>query len=435
MSPIGRVLSAARESAPADAWVQAAGLVADERAAVERMLADDPDLRVYGFNTLLGQLDNVSAVTSNQHSLLKAHLIGRTVPITGVLPDLILSVKLEQLSHGGSGLHPETYRAALQAFRGPDTEVLGAWSDSYSSGDVVPAAWWIKHLQSDPALKLHSGDLIALLNGNFISTAFALRAAERLLAYLGRFLGKAIEVVQPGRVGQLADPADGPGDWLARVVADDLPVASHLLRAGANLQAPVSMRDMASYVSPISTTVDTLRTAVERRLGAFSGNPTFALVGGRMRHASQASFLDLNLSMALTSGIQLTHFCMAAAQRFIQHVCDTRKGRRPLEYLRFVQPPKVASALLVEAAAKHGALPARFQLAESEGIEDQADLSLSIAQSLADLVLLASDQLRILDEVFAMMGRTTDEGPTYGRALLAHFAGPEHADAHPLGSD
>ncbi|MGH3433513.1 MAG: hypothetical protein ACRDQB_11830 [Thermocrispum sp.] len=430
MSPIGRVLSAAREAEPAAGWVAAAGLLAEEREAVERMLAEDPDLRVYGFNTLLGQLDNVAAVTSNQHTLLQAHLIGRTVPITGVLPDLILSVKLEQLSHGGSGLHPQTYRAVLQTFRGPDAEVLGAWSDSYSSGDVVPAAWWVKHLQqADPELRLHSGDLIALLNGNFISTAFALRACERLLGYLSRFLGKAIEVVQPGRVGALADD----GDWLARVIADDLPVDSHLLRAGANLQAPVSMRDMASYVSPISTAVDSLRAAVESRLGAFSGNPTFARVGGRMRHASQASFLDLNLSMALTSGIQLTHFCMAAVQRFIQHVCDTRRGRAPLQYLKFVQPPKVASALLVEAAAKHGALPSRFQLAESEGIEDQADLSLSIAQSLADLVQLAGDQLAILDDVFAMMGRTTpDAGPAYGHAMLARFAGPEHAAAHPL---
>lgn len=430
MSPIGRVLSAARDGTPAESWVHAAELVSGQRAAIEQMLHDDPDLRVYGFNTLLGHLDNVGAVESNQHTLLKAHLIGRTVPITGVLPDLILSVKLEQLSHGGSGLHPETYQAVLDSFRGPDVEVLGAWSDSYSSGDVVPAAWWIKHLQqANPELKLHSGDLIALLNGNFISTAFALRAGEELLGYLARFLGKAIEVVRPGRIGVLAEG----GDWLAEVIAGDLPVDSHLLRAGANLQAPVSMRDMATYVSPISTAVDTLRSAVESRLAAFSGNPTFSTSGGRMRHASQASFLDLNLSMALTSAIQLTHFCMAAAQRFVQHVCDTRKGRRPLEYMRFVQPPKIASALLAEAGSKYGTLPARFQFAESEGIEDQADLSLSIAQSLAGLVRLATDQLAILDDVFAMMRRTTpDAGSAYAQALLTRFAGPEHAGAHPL---
>jgi histidine ammonia-lyase len=430
---IGRVLSAAREAAPADAWVKATELLADERAAIEQMLYDDPDLRVYGFNTLLGQLDNVEAVESNQHLLLQAHLIGRTVPITGVLPDLILSTKLEQLSHGGSGLHPETYQAVLGGYLGPDAEVLGAWSDSYSSGDVVPAAWWIQHLQtSRPELRLRSGDLIALLNGNFISTAFALRASVRLLDYLARFLGKAIEIVQSGRVGVLAER----GEWLAELIAADLPVDSHLLRAGANLQAPVSMRDMASYVSPIGTVVDALRDAVDRRLSTFSGNPTFSSSGGQMRHASQASFLDLNLSMALTSAIQLTHFCMGAVQRFVQHVCDTRKGRLPLDYMRFVQPPKIASALLVEADTKHGTLPAKFQLAESEGIEDQADLSLSIAQSLAELVYLANDQLAILDNVFAMMGRTTpDRGSYYGQAFLARFAGPDHAAAHPLTAD
>lgn len=421
MSAIGRVLSAAREAAPADAWVKAATVLADERAAVERMLRDDPELRVYGFNTLLGHLDNVEAVESNQHLLLQAHLIGRAVPISGGLPDLILSTKLEQLSHGGSGLHPDTYQAVLSGYLGPDVEVLGAWRDSYSSGDVVPAAWWIQHLlDTHPEMRLHSGDLIALLNGNFISTAFALRSSVRLLDYLARFLGKAIEIVHPGRVGVLA----GGGDWLAELIAADLPVHSHLLRAGANLQAPVSMRDMATYVSPIGTVIDALRDAVDRRLSAFSGNPTFSAAGGQMRHASQSSFLDLNLSMALTSAIQLTHFCMAATQRFVQHVCDTRKGRRPLDYMRFVQPPKVASALLVEADTNHGTLPAKFQLAESEGIEDQADLSLSIAQSLGELVRLADDQLAILDNVFAMMGRTTpDRGSYYGQALLSRFAG------------
>lgn len=418
-SAIGRVLTAARDAAPADAWVKATEKLADERRAIEEMLREQPELRVYGFNTLLGHLDNVEAVEDNQHLLLQAHLIGRTVPITGALPDLILSTKLEQLSHGGSGLHPDTFQQVLTAYLGPDAEVIGAWSDSYSSGDVVPAAWWIEHLRTThPDLRLHSGDLIALLNGNFISTAFALQAAEGLIGYLAGFLGKASEIVQPGRVGALAER----GDWLAELIAADLPSAAHLLRAGAHLQAPVSMRDMASYVGPIGTAVDTLRSAIGRRLSAFSGNPTFSAADGQMHHASQSSFLDLNLTMALTSSIQLTHFLMAAVQRFVQHVCDTRRNRRPLDYMRFVQPPKIASALLIEADAKHGTLPARFQLAESEGIEDQADLSLSIARSLAALVLLAEDQLAILDNVFAMMGRTTpDRGTYYQQAIMARF--------------
>lgn len=422
---IGRVLEAAHRSTPDEIWVKSTERISDERRDIDEMLRAYPNLRVYGFNTLLGQQDNVASVASNQDLVLKSHMIGRASRISGVLPDLILSTKLEQLSHGGSGLHPDTYQAILDSFLGHSAEVLGAWRDSYSSGDVVPAAWWLNHLRThNERLALRSGDLIALINGNFISTAFALNSTVRLITYCARFLAKAIELVQPGRVGVLARG----GDWLAELVDDDLPIDSHIYRAGANLQAPVSMRDIATYVGPMWTTLAALRNAIDHRLGSFSGNPTFYYSHGAIRHASQASFLDLNLSLALTSSIQLVHFCMGAMQRFIQHICDTRKQGYPLDYVRFVQPPKIASVLLAEADYKHGTLPTKFNFAESEGIEDQADLSLSIAQSLDELVILANDQAAILDDVFALMGRRPhDRGPHYARALLSWFTGVDDA--------
>ena len=381
---------------------------------------------MYGFNTLLGHLDTVAAVEANQHLLHHAHLIGRTTPITGRLPDLILATKLEQLSHGGSGLHPATYRVVLDSFTGPCAEVTGAWRASYSSGDVVPAAWWIQHLRViNPALRFRSGDLIALLNGNFVSTAFALHAVIRLVDYLAEFLVRATEIAQPGRV------VAPDRDWLTEAVRADLPRAGGMPSDGDHVQPAVSVRDLATYFAPISTTVDALRTAIHARLSTFSGNPTFRYFGREIRHTSSASFLDLNLSLALTSGIQLTHFCMAAIQRFTQHLCDTQTQLPALDYMHFVQPPKVSSALVVEAGAKHGTLPSRFQLAESEGIEDQADLSLSIAQSLADVVRLAQEQIAVLDNVTAMMRRRgTDRRTNYRRVLLTRFAGARYIETH-----
>lgn len=422
---IGRVLSAAADSAPAEAWEHATARITSERSDVERMLRTEPRPRVYGFNTLLGHLDTVAAVETNQLVLHQAHLIGRTTSITGTLPDLILATKLEQLSHGGSGLHPHTYRVVLGSFAGPAAEVRGAWRASYSSGDVVPAAWWIQHLRdTNPALRFRSGDLIALLNGNFVSTAFALHAVVQLVEYLADFIVRTVEIAQPGRVAAVA----AGRDWLADEVRADLPRDSGLPSVGDHVQPAVSVRDLATYLAPISTTIDALRTAIDARLSTFSGNPTFRYVGREIRHTSSASFLDLNLSLALTSGIQLTHFCMAAIQRFTQHLCDTQAQLPAMDYMHFVQPPKVSSAMVVEAGAKHGTLPSRFQLAESEGIEDQADLSLSIAQSLAEVLRLANDQLAVLDNVAAMMRRRTRPSRTrYHRVLLGRFAGSAYA--------
>src|SRR5690606_7189042 len=98
--------------------------------------------------------------------------------------------KLEQLHHGGSGIHGATYRALLDAAAPFTAPVRGGWTTSYGSGDVIPAAWLVHDLRTTtaPGLLRHPGDLIALINGSFVSTALGTAAVVGLVEQTGAFL-------------------------------------------------------------------------------------------------------------------------------------------------------------------------------------------------------------------------------------------------------
>src|SRR5699024_5423250 len=142
--------------------------------------------RVYGFNTLLGHLDGIDSGSDSQRNLLQAHLVGSRQSLPAGWGRLLVACKLSQLPVGGSGIHPQTYNW-LSRLNWPDeVHLSGAWTSSYGSGDVVPGAWFVEALVKEFGLKLEfPGDLICLINGNYVSTAVGLvayQAAVRVLS-------------------------------------------------------------------------------------------------------------------------------------------------------------------------------------------------------------------------------------------------------------
>ncbi|GLJ60981.1 hypothetical protein GCM10017576_11100 [Microbacterium barkeri] len=338
--------------------------IARERGLVEQLMAGPGRAPIYGFTTLLGHLDDVEAVAGAQRELLAAHLVG---PLEHFPPEwgaLLLDVKLAQLAQGSSGIHPETHallvsaRADFGSARFP-ASWTGNWTASYSSGDVVPGAWFVHVLEQAGLLHIHrAGDLISIINGHFVSTSAGLAVAAQLSGIVDELL-----------------------DLVCRAVPKS---------PDRGVQLPVTLRDLQPIrlqaENVVFALVDTLRSRLEHP----SGNPLFIPHGTGVRAVSQSSFLDFRLTGALGQAVQLCAQIAAYAKAAVVYATDSDERGASAR----VQPAKIAEALIRQLSLL--AVPQDFAFAESHGVEDVGDLSLEsagilargvqILDSLADLV-------------------------------------------------
>lgn len=360
--------------------------IAAERDAVDRLLSDAATPPVYGFTTLLGHLDDTSAAIDDQLGLLEAHLVGPTTMLPAEWGRLLARVKLAQLAHGGSGIHPQTH-AALLAAAAPgsfdDAPLQGNWTTSYGSGDVVPGAWLVAALRADGLQLRHSGDLIALINGHFVSTAAALVVVDRFSA----LAAEALDTVRTAH------------------------------RESTGVQPPVTLRDPDPLEAAVEASLSGLLVALRDRLSDMGGNPRFEFSAAGVRTVSAADFLDFRLTGALTQAVQTCGQLGA----YLKAVVRERTAGDAHDANARVQPAKIAEALLREISEI--ALPTGFALSESDGVEDVADFSLATARGLARALARLDALLELAASVAPGGSRTHRTG------VLDAAVGLEPADA------
>lgn len=369
----------------------ATGLIRAQRAAVEDLLnpVDQAPPRVYGFNTLLGHLDHLDTERNYQARLLDAHLIGRRVRMTADVLDTATLVKVMQLAHGGSGVSSGTYEALLsRCFSAHDS--YGAFWDSYGSGDVVPAAWWLVNVLGESAPQQFApGDLIALLNGTFFSTATAICLLEQVVSIGARLLSRCAMRCSWPVVEQRHPLLVALGGGAPKIKTA--------------IQEPVSLRDLEPIVKALDSAVWILGEAIERRLSAASANPLFVFTSRGVTAHSQNSFLDVTLTMALASVATGIGFVLAALQRLTEHASAVELRRDPRR-VEMVQPPKVSQAVLQEALRVAGT-SVLTSIGESSGVEDLADGSLAATRQLLELMQRAQEILALDDLVVPTVSR------------------------------
>ena len=397
---LNRVLNAFESWVTPTQWVDAREVLSQQREQVERTIANSPNARIYGFTTLLGHLDSVTVDSVGQTELLRAHLIGPTTIAPAEFMQLVALCKAEQLHHGGSGIHPHTFDHVIDATT-TENGSSGSWLSSYGAGDVVPAAWWVRSMIGDAASgMLTQGDLIALLNGNFYSTALATCASMSAIDVIAEFLARATVLCSFPRSAK-----ERVRSTLSPAILGAFPTESEFDDALGQL--PVSLRDAGAYVLPATTVIDAIGKSLDRRLGSASANPLFVTSAeGNLSAESQSSFLDPTVTFALTNLIQYLHFAIGAMQRMIVHLCERALAATTTPNPQFVQPPKVAQALLERARSMAGQLPLQFSGSESEGVEDLRDLSLLTAQSVLELIAIGRDVLALLDSTLAASDRS-----------------------------
>jgi histidine ammonia-lyase len=418
---LGRVLAAPSSGPEPEQWNNALARITAERDAIERMLATDPPPHIYGFTTMLGQLDSHAADRSSQPELLDAHLVGTTRSAPVEFMSLVTRCKIEQLHHGGSGVHPATFRALLTSPDSPSS-ARGGWLSSYGAGDVVPAAWWIHTALSPAAIAdLEQGDLIALLNGNFYSTAYGTASVLAAIDCLAAFLRRAARLCHYPRSSRERGAALRSPELGAYFEAHSVSGSSE------RAQLPISLRDAEAYLTPIAVAVSAVGDALERRLSAPSANPRFSVLDDKVDVESQSGFLDLTLTLALTNLAQVLHLAIRATQRMIVHATEPIDDGTPPD-ARLVQPPKAAMAVVERATLLGGQLPTQFTGSDSSGIEDLRDLSLLTGSVVLELVALAGEALAILDTV--VPAPADDPEPLHG--LLSILGDGTEFDASAL---
>jgi len=371
---IGRVVRAAATRAAAPEWAAMATRIADERAAVERFIAEGG--RAYGFSTRLGHLDAVDADAAAVAGFIDDHRWGTPVGLDVDVLRLMDAVKLEQLGHGGSGMSPATAAAIIRHLETREAgEASGAWLVSYGAGDVIPATWWLADVLATTGVDAEAGDFIAAVNGHFFSTAagiIALVDAARLLAaVIARLPGPALPLIcEDGALAALAGvvaPAPAPP---------------------AGTQAPISLRDSAPTIRAVAATVDDVTRAIGARLADASANPRFVLDDG-VRAVSANGYLDPDLSFALGRLGATARLAIDHVQRLVEHAASA--GEDP----RLVQAPKAVAAIAERAAMVD--IPAPHGAAHSRGVEDLADGSLLAASAVLAISARLREALAVAD--------------------------------------
>lgn len=423
-APLGVILSQL-SSAPGDGtkkWEQALSeTISPQRQLIEEFVGSEKSPAVYGFNRLLGQMDNYEQVsTEDQMNLLRAHLIGHETEISADMFSLLRLSKIQQLSLGGTGISDTSYSALLDyQDNGP---VPGAWTASYGSGDVVIGSWFTKEILEKTGAQLHQGDMISLISGNYVSTAFGIKALTDFLRLAGRFVTVYLEH-SIFRTDQYSLAATSPEirETIHQLHQRCYPSGRS---ASPRVQLPVSLRDPVPALSAILASIASMVAALNKRLSYPSGNPMFVFGQGddenTVENVSQSSFLDFELTTALTNALQSVQLMNGISQRIIAHVSAQSYDNADPSTVK-VQNPKVSTAMLLQAGLSAHMLPAVFTGNESGGVEDLWDLSLLVGNQLSETV---ADSDPLLDLVWSTAEKPESSSET-AEEILYRLVVPE----------
>lgn len=346
-------------------WREAVPQVDARREAVERFLADGG--HAYGFSTFLGHLDRYPVDGSQSEQIFEAHLVGTPELVDAGAVRAMTVLKLCHLSQAASGISGKAYRALLERRREVGDRLIDL-DASYGSGDVVCASWWTRAvLGASPPFE--QGDVIALINGNFVVPGLVLHSR----AELRQTVGRALALIEGG---------------VARI--EKVP----------GVQLPVSARDPKPLTAQLARALAAVDEALVASANGPSGNPLFVSRDGGIVAESNSSFLDFGLSSALVVLSEALKILSAYVRSVTLSLArQAEEGQdSPLHGAQFVQLPKVSKAYLDQVLALLGASVGYGQT-ESDGVEDIGDAALLRCHQVRRALPLLGKQLALLDAV------------------------------------
>ena len=269
---------------------------------------------VYGINTGFGILSNtkISATDTRllQHKILQSHSVGVGEPVSPLVARLMLITKLQALSMGYSGIHPETLLRMLWHLREDIVPVVPEKGSVGASGDLAPLAHlflpliglgWVyvkddsqpgkvKMIRSSEALarkgmeplQLGPKEGLALINGTQFILAHAVVAVERLhyaleaADIIGAMSLEALTGTRAPFDERLHALRPFPGNQLVaqrlRMLLHDSEIMQSHIDCG-RVQDPYSLRCMPQVHGASRNAWHHLKTLTEIELNSVTDNP------------------------------------------------------------------------------------------------------------------------------------------------------------------
>ena len=397
--------------------------IATERAWVEELLRQGNGNSIYGFNTELGHRDFVTvdpkAGPSFQQAIFESHNM-RPSHARGVYPQhaasLIGYVKLFQLSHGGSGISPQTYERVIQRVTDPTFLPRIPAGQSYSSGDVLPATHWanaVFDLDGPSPFILRSGEMIALINGNFVHTALAAENYRELMALTeyvvvsGAYAGRLCELARINYVRELPSEKKAAQKVLAYLAR----TADGQKSLSTSPQRAVSVRAIPDVIVEFCSAHHALGVEIETLIPAQSANPLFDLEHKEV--FSSPSFLAIGLALAQNKMIETLLMVLRAAVARLSFILSGRVAGIPEDGLDpsaeaglgLIQVPKELTAVVESAYQTYGRRGFASGGATSYGVEDLWTHGEALSRDIHQLTGIVQDVLRREVAVYEVVSR------------------------------
>lgn len=401
------VVRAARTGSVLSRWEAARATIADDHRTLLDLLRQGS--YVYGVNAGVGHrhqdLVAPGRERMQQDAILASHRLPGTHWANAHQSRLVTATKLQQLSEGGSGVSPMTYEAVLACTADQGFRPRLPLDASYSSGDVIPGAWWAQAVvERVPAEEVGPKDILSLCNGSYVHVGCAidlLVRTEGLRSVLDEVARRVREVggAAPVDAGGSARSASGRGRSVEGI-----------WQRG---QDPVSIRATPQVMATLLAASEMLAEAIEGALGSPSDNPLITPEGP----IEQASFLAPQVALTTSSLIEALLFTATWIERAVHWLCGGGSGVLPADLadegsLGLIQVPKLATAWTEELRLRAGRRTWASGSATSHGIEDLWTLGLAatlvgsdVIDRVGDLVALL---LTVLDEVTAIAGSDGD---------------------------
>ena len=380
-------------------WENAKGRIKKDAAYLEQLLNQSNPPKIYGVNTLVGHLDNVSVdkkeVDAFQNELLENHSIGIGENYSDYEIKCISYAKLHAFSLGGSGITSSLYDHLIQIMKQQDFPTYVPKNSSYSCGDVIPAAHWAREmtntLQKEYNYTLQRKEGLSLINGSFVHVGIAIAKLINIQSVWTLYNFNSIQYAKVLNTKQntytknvLLDDADSmhlPLNWLTKEITED---------GQYNVQHPVSIRSYPQVASALFNSITAYMDSIEEQLTRRSDNPI--VLFEEEDPISQASFLAPMISLATSQLIDAILLTMWQIERRVHFLLSGEVSGIPLNAkdkdnkLGFIQVPKLISAKLEESRLKSGRRTFASGSSTSYGIEDIWTNGLSVLETLDDLI-------------------------------------------------
>lgn len=376
------IAATARKDLPR--WDQMTKSVAEGHSRRSRQEAE-PGAHIYGFTTLPGHREGDSldprALENYWMEVVDAHAIGQGPYYSDELARCITVAKISNIATGYLGLGVETFskvRSALVDSRFSPSVPRGA---SYSCGDVIPGAHWVKGFTSylrsvDGRVQMAPGDVMALMNGNYVHLGLALGAlpAAQTVWNLNLIAIALSSSASSARASDFFFWATSEGRKTTEALRHVEQLAHGALRS-SGVQDPVSLRAAPQVIEVLATALDSLLNSLDSVLLRPSGNPLFPPDSGAP--LSQASFMSPALTVVESSLIEAALLVGWAAHSRLTYVLG---GHAPLvpkdgvfdsaRPLGLIQLPKLVLARLETVRSYAGRRAFASGGTASSGLED-----------------------------------------------------------------